>query len=217
MAKFVAYSGGKGRPLSIDPEAELERLIYATLPKAQQRLEQFRTKTKGVRDPSVLGSETELPDFIETSIDILSDLREGNAVSYQTLKELKQNLKMTEQLASRQERVYGRSLDKVLTEEYFKDLDFVSRNSSDVIKTSNQKIKQALSNLTPRQRQEFFMSKHFEDPKTMTGSYEKVKAWAKKETDQELTMQESWAYLRERRLADGLGVSGSLDELASAS
>lgn len=207
MAKYSVSSGRRGRPLSIDPQAELDKLIFQTLPKAQQRLAQFRKETSGVREVSLLGSETQLPGYIEASIDILQDLKEGASISYETLKELKSNLRSVEQLTSRQERVFGRALDTALTSEYFSSLDFFSRNSSEFVKQSNEKVKARLRSMTPQQRQKVFFSSGYQDPATMRGhspSDERVRAWARKHSgNPEMTFDEAWAYVREQRWLNG--------------
>lgn len=211
MAKYSVSSGRRGRPLSIDPQAELDKLVFQTLPKAQERLTQFRKQTSGVRDVSLLGSETQLPGYIEASIDILQDLREGASISYETLKELKNNLRCVEQLASRQERVFGRSLDTALTSDYFQSLDYFSRNSSEFVKQSNEKVKARLRSMSPQQRQKAFFSAGYQDPATMTGrspSDERIRAWARKHSgNNEMTYDEAWAYLREQRWLDSSSTS----------
>lgn len=204
MARLSISSGKRGRPLSIDPEAELDKLIFQNLPKVQQRLKSFREQTSGVRDVRTLGSDVEFPEFIETSIDVLQDLRDGASVSYETLRELKNNLKQASQLASKQERVFGRAIEQALTKDYFSSLDYFSKSSSQFVKQSNERIKDMLNKMTPQQRQRAFMSKGYQDPATMVSdSDQRVLAWARKDSgNQELTVDEAWAYLRERRWAD---------------
>lgn len=206
MAKLFISSGKRGRPLSIDPEAELHKLIFQSIPKAQARLKEFRTQTSGVRDIKTLGSEVELPSAIETTKDVLQNLIEGESVSYETLKELKQNLKQVQQLGSKQERVFGRALEQGLTKEYFSSLDYFSKSSSKFTKESNARVKDMLSKLTPQQRQKAFFSKGYQDPATMVSdSDQRVLAWARKASgNQELTVEEAWAYLREQRWAENL-------------
>lgn len=201
MAKLFVSSGKRGRPLSIDPEAELHKLIFQSIPKAQARLKEFRTQTSGIRDVRTLGSEVELPSAIETTKDVLLNLTEGESISYQTLKELKQNIRQIEQLGSKQERVFGRALEQSLTKQYFSSLDYFSKASSEFVKKSNERIKEKLSKLTPQQRQKAFFSKGYQDPATMVSdSDQRVLAWARKDSgNKELTVEEAWAYLREQR------------------
>lgn len=206
MAKLFVSSGKRGRPLSIDPEAELHNLIYKSIPAAQARLKEFRSTTSGVRDVKTLGSEVELPAAIETTKDVLQNLMEGETVSYETLKELKSNLRQVQQIGSKQERVFGRALEEGLTKEYFSSLDYFSKSSSKFTKESNERVKDMLSKLSPQQRQKAFFSKGYQDPATMVSdSDQRVLAWVRKATgNKELTVEEAWAYLRERRWAEGL-------------
>lgn len=196
MAKLSVSSGGRGRPLTIDPEKELADLMFDIIPKAQKNLARFRKETSGVRGADVLGTETTLPAFIQTSIDVLYDLSEGQSIDYATLRELRQNLQATKQLASRQARVFGRALEPSLTREYFQSLDYEARNSNDLIQKSNRQIKERLSQLTPQQRQKFFMSRQYQDPKTQTAEYARVVAWASKQVGRQVSVQEAWAVLR---------------------
>lgn len=202
--KVYVRSGRRGRPLSIDPEAELNKLIQQTLPKAKQRLSKFRQQTSGVRDSAFLGSETDLPAFVESTIDVLSDLREGARISYESLRETKRAIKIAEQLASKQKRVYGRALEPALTEEYLRDLDrFSSKSGSIYMKRKNAQLRKMFTKLTPQQRQEFFFSKKYQDVRTMAGRYAHIVAWAEAETGRKnMTEEEAWAYLRVRRLED---------------
>lgn len=206
MAKLFVSSGKRGRPLSIDPEAELHKLVFQSIPKAQARLKEFRASTSGVRDVKLLGSEVELPSAFETTRDVLQNLIEGESVSYETLKELKQNLRQAEMLGSKQERVFGRALEEGLTKEYFSSLDYFSRASSKFTKESNERVKEMLSKLTPQQRQKAFFSRGYQDPATMmSDSDRRVLAWARKHSgNQELTVEEAWAYLREQRWKENL-------------
>lgn len=196
MAKLSVSSGGRGRPLSIDPEKELADLMFDIIPAAQKNLANFRKQTSGVRGAEILGTETTLPAFIQTSLDILYDLTEGNSIDYATLKELRANLQSTRQLASKQARVFGRALEPSLTKEYFSSLDYAARNSNDLVQQSNKQIKDRLAQLTPRQRQQFFMSRQYQDPRTQTQEYQRVVAWASKQVGRQVSTQEAWAILR---------------------
>lgn len=207
MAKYYARSGKRGRPLSIDPEKELNKLIFENIPKAKERLAEIKKQSSGIREERLIGGANVLPEYIESSIDVLQDLREGENIEYETLKELKANLRTVERLASKQERVFGSALEKQFTEDYIKSLDYFSRAGSDFVKKSNERVKNMLQNLTPKERQKAFLSKGYQDVATMSSqSDRRVQAWARKETgNQELTVDEAWAYLRERRWADALG------------
>lgn len=200
MAKYSIGSGGKGRPLSIDPQRELNELTFNLIPKAQKNLARFRKETSGVRGAQALGSDTLLPAFLQSSKDILVDLTEGAYIDYDTLRMLKENLTNARLLASRQYRAYGRALEGYYTREYFQALDYSTRNAGELIKRSNEKIKEQLSSLTPQQRQKYFLSRQYQDPKTMTGEYKSLVAWASKEVGREVSVQEAWAIKRESDL-----------------
>lgn len=202
--KISVRSGRRGRPLSIDPEQELNKLIQQTLPKAKERLSKFRSETSGVRDTAFLGSETDLPAFVESTIDVLADLREGAQISYESLREAKRAIKVAEQLASKQKRVYGRALEPALSEEYLRDLDrFSTKTGSTYMKRKNAQLRRMFTKLTPQQRQQFFFSRKYQDVRTQAGRYENIIAWAEAETGRKnMTDEEAWAYLRVRRLED---------------
>lgn len=197
MAKLTISSGRRGRPLSIDPSKELNDLIYKTLPKTRRRLAEIREATSGSRDERILGTEQTLPENIQAAIDVLLDLEEGASVDYDTLKELKANIRNAQMLASPQERVYGRALEERFTTDYLEALEYTSRNASDLVKETNKRVVERLKSLTPQQRQKYFTSRKYQDPRTMTGEYEKVRAWASKKMGRELSMQEAWAVVRD--------------------
>ena len=207
MAKLYIKSGKRGRPLSIDPEKELHKLVFENIPKARERLAEIKKQSSGIREERLIGGANVLPEYIESSIDVLQDLKEGENIDYDTLKELKKNLRTVERLSSKQERVFGSALEQQFTEDYIKSLDYFSRAGSDFVKKSNERVKNMLQNLTPKQRQQAFLSKGYQDIATMSSqSDRRVQAWARKESgNQELTVDEAWAYLRERRWADELG------------
>lgn len=207
MAKYYVKSGKRGRPLSIDPEQELHRLIFENIPKARERLAEIKSQSKGIREERLIGGANVLPEYIESSIDVLQNLQEGENIDYATLKELKQNLRTVERLSSKQERVFGSALEKQFTEDYVQSLDYFSRAGSEFVKKSNERVKNMLASLTPQQRQKAFLSRGYQDVATMSSTSDRrVQAWARKETgNQELTVDEAWAYLRERRWADTLG------------
>lgn len=200
MAKLKISSGRRGRPLSIDPEKELHDLIFEYGKKAHARLRQLAQKSSGVRDIATFGSETEWSKAMESAKDILIDLQENESIDYETLKELKENLKTARELASKQERVFGRALEKQLTKEYFSQLDYFSQNESVDVKASNARIKERIMQMTPKERQSFFLSRSYQDPATMGGRYENVRAWASNKGGREMTMNEAWAYIRERNI-----------------
>lgn len=203
MALFKIYTGKRGRPLSIDPELELERLIDYSIPKAKTRLAQIRRETRGSRDPDIVGTETDLPGFINTTIDALVDLTQGGTVDAQTLRELKRNIKITEQLGSKQRRVYGRALTPLLEQDYFKQLEKTEKSGSRLVKQANDQFRRRYSRMTRQEQQSFFFSQQYQDIRTQVARYEHIRAWAEDRYNQkDLTDAEAWALLREQRLAD---------------
>lgn len=203
MARINIYSGRRGRPLTIDPDDLLNRLISKDLPKMNERLAKFRRESAGVRDAEILGTETQLPGWAQATIDALADLQEGAKLSYEAVKQIKKDVKTIEQLGSRQQRVYGRALEPLLSADYEQALDRQSKNANNYIRQRNIQSKRKLHQMTPRERQGFYFSKYYQDPRTTTGTYENIKSWARERSGQRnLSMSESWAYLREQRLND---------------
>lgn len=202
MAKLYVSSGRRGRPASIDAEQELIDLTRYYLPRAKRTLQTFREQTKGARDAEFLGTETELPDFIQSTLNALIDVAEEGTITYEDYAQIKTNLNTIRQLASRQQRVYGRALSGMLMQDFERSLNFFSSNASEFVRKYNEQTKEALRQLTPQQRQSYFLSRNYQDPATMVGDYENVRAWAtsnyQKKTGESknLTMQEAWAYLR---------------------
>lgn len=202
MAKLSVSSGRRGRPLSIDPEKELQELIFRDIPKAKERLAEFRKETSGLRDAAILGTETELPDFIQSTIDILADIQENQSIDYESLKQLKKNLRTTRELKSKQKRVYGRALDEKIFEDYQKTLLRQDSTSSDFVLQSNKRVLGKLEKMTKQQRQKFFFSRGYQDPATMRKDYKRLVAWASKKVGRQLTVDEAWAVVREERLEE---------------
>lgn len=201
MAKLSVSSGRRGRPLSIDPEKELQELIFKDIPKAKERLAEFRKETSGLRDPAILGTETELPNFIQSTLDILADIQENQSIDYESLKQLKKDLKTTRQLESKQQRVYGRALEEKIFEDYRKTLLRQDSTSSDIVLESNKRVLSKLEKLSRQQRQKFFFSRSYQDPRTMSKEYKRLIAWAEKKTGRkQLTVEEAWAILREEQV-----------------
>lgn len=209
MAKIVIKSGKRGRPLSIDP-VEAIKDLFKVLPQVKSNLSQIRKETSGVRDERIFGSETELPDYIERTFDVLSNLRENEKISYENLRELKQDIRFIERLASRQRRVKETIFSDILFESYKKNIKFMSRYASKFTKAQYNKLITNIEKLTPSERQEFFLSVGYQDPMTIgTNDYQRVINYAETETGQTgLTKQEAFAYLIYRRQQDYLDTKG---------
>lgn len=210
MPQIKIKQAGKGRPIIIDVEQELERFTQQ-LPKVKMRLQQIRQTTSGERSEAILGSETSLPKSIEATYDVLQALKEGQQINIDTAKELRENLTLIKELASKQERVYGRALAKTFTSEYFKDIEYASKSASNIQKQILSKLKTNVQQLTPRQQQSFFTSRAYQNVKTNQGNYQKVVAWAENDIksrtgeDVQLTTSEALSYVELQKQSQFIG------------
>lgn len=194
----------KGRPYTIDTEKEQQK-IEKYLPKAKQRLKTIREKTSGYRSESVLGTSTTLPDWIETSLFSLELLEQGSKISLQEAKNIKQTTQSIKQLSSKQERVYGRSLEPFITAEYLSDIEELKKNSSTFAIKQLNRLEKNIKKLTARQRQKLYFSAGYQDLKTIYIEYEHIKTWAEKKSHKkEMTYQEAGFYLIAKRQEEGL-------------
>lgn len=203
MARFTIRTGRRGRPLTLDTE-ELTTQFMKSFEAAKSTLAQIRRKTSGVRDTSILGTPTSLPEWLETTYQVISS---GiGQLDYTSARELKAGVKATRQLASRVEKSRQQALSDIMYNQYIYELDTMISKSSEQAKDSYEKLKQRIQSLNKIERQEFFTSKFYESPKAFGGKeYEKILAWSKKETGKEaMTFQEAGAYLLYRRAIDGL-------------
>ena len=203
MARFTIRTGRRGRPLTLDTE-ELTTQFMKSFAAAKSTLAQIRRKTSGVRDTSILGTPTSLPEWLETTYQVISS---GiGQLDYISAKELKAGVKATRQLASRVDKSRQQALSDIMYNQYIAELDAMASKSSKQAKANYDKLKQKIKSLTKQQRQEFFTSSSYESPKAFgKQKYEKIRAWAKKETSKKnMTYQESYAYLLYRRAMDGL-------------
>ena len=206
MAKFTIRTGRRGRPLTLDTE-ELTTQFMKSFVAAKSTLAQIRRKTSGVRDTSILGTPTSLPEWLETTYQVISS---GiGQLDYASARELKAGVKATRQLASRVEKSRQQALSDIMYNQYIYELDVLISKSSEQAQDSYEKLKQRIQSLNKIERQEFFISEFYESPKAFGGrEYEKILAWSKKETGkEEMTFQEASAYLLYRRAVDGLGNS----------
>lgn len=210
MAIIRVRTGGRGRPLEIDVEKTLKQ-FEQQLPRAKARLQEIRRTTSGVRDAEILGTETQLPKALSASIDVLEALSEGKDISYQTARELRQNLRSVEQLASRQERVFGRSLASLLTRQYEQDIKARLQNASGVTQRIYKRMLQRVQQLTPKQQQTFFFSRGYQLTSTQ-GQYQRVIEWAQNDIAEKeginvkLTSDEALAYVEEQKQIAELGI-----------
>lgn len=212
MAIITVKTGGRGRPLKIDTEKALQSFLKSK-DLAQARLQQIRQEAHGVRAESIVGSDLSLPSALEASYDVLQALRAGEQISYQTAKELRAGLLATKQLASKQERVYGRALAETFKRQYLKDIEQATKYASKFTKEQFAEIKRELEKLKPAQQQKFFLSRGYQDPRTTTGQYQRVIEWAENDiltsTGEvvKLTGAEALAYAnKEKALAEILAL-----------
>lgn len=205
----ITVKGGRGRPLSIDPDKLLAEM-YRTIPVAQQRLNQLRSISSGERREEIFGSETTLPKSVDAALDVLDALKTGQQITHKTALELRRTTTMLRQLASPQSRVYGRALDASLQSAYEEDIAFLTKRSitSPLATQYLTDLQDLVNSMTPKQRQSFLLSKGYQSPRTATQKYERVKKWAEKDHEektgqwQSFTMAEAWAYTLYRRAQD---------------
>lgn len=200
MATFK--SGKRGRPLELDIESTYFRFWDLT-PLASIRLGKLRQETKGIRGEAVFGSQTSLPDWLDESLDLLSEARQGRDLSYKEAKQIKQNLESLKELTSPQRRVYERALSEQLTMSYYDELtSFEKKAKSKFTKQQISDIKTKVSSMTKRERQKLLTSKKYQSPKA-TGRYKRVRAWAEKDSGRKnMTYEEAWAYLQKQKIGE---------------
>ena len=200
--KIQIRTGGRGRPLEIDVDATLKQFM-AQLPQAKARLQEIRRTTSGERSESILGSETTLPKGIKASIDVLEALQQGQKIDYATARELRSNLRTVKELASKQERVYGRALSSSLLKQYEQDIKYQSKYASKQVSQTYKGMLERVERLTPRQQQKFFTSRGYQNVKTNRRDYKRVIEWAEADIqnkygqDVQLTAEEAFAYMLE--------------------
>lgn len=204
MAKFTIKGGGRGRPLTIDTEKIFTQLEQAYRP-AMRNLAQIRRASSGVRDAELLGTQTSVPEWWQTTLQLAEQAQSG-ALSYEAAKYVKENLQAIKRLASRQERSRAQALSDILYKDYLRDLEYQMRGANKESQKYYEATKAKIERMTKRQRQEFFTSKSYESPRAFgRNRYEKIRAWAKKNTGKAaMSYQEAYAYLLYRRASDGL-------------
>lgn len=185
----------RGRPREIDTNLIYREIVEATK-KALPRLEEIRQSTKGYRGERVLGSKTSVPDWVEESLDLLQTADDGRDLSVSEAVSITQTLKNLRELASPQARVYGRAIGEQLTKEYVIAFgEFKDGKISNFTQEQIQDIQQKLESMSIRERQDFFLSNRYQDPRS-TGRYKRVLEWAKADSGKAvMSYQEAWAYL----------------------
>lgn len=185
----------RGRPREIDTNLIYQEIVEATK-KALPRLEEIRQSTKGYRGERVLGSKTSVPDWVEESLDLLQTADYGRDLTTSEAVSITQTLKNLRELASPQARVYGRAIGEQLTKEYVVAFgEFKDGKISNFTQEQIQDIQQKLESMSIRERQDFFLSNRYQDPRS-TGRYKRVLEWAKADSGKAvMSYQEAWAYL----------------------
>ena len=198
----IYKSGKRGRPLELDINKVYDD-FWSLTPLADIRLRKFRQETKGIRGEAIFGSQTSLPDWIDESMDLLVEAKQGRELSYKEAKQIKQNLESMKELTSTQRRVYERALSEQLTMSYYDELTkFEEKAKSQFTKKQISDIKSKVGSMTKRERQKLLTSKKYQSPKA-TGRYKRVKAWAEKDSGRKnLTYEEAWAYLQKQKIGE---------------
>lgn len=200
-----------GRPITIDTEQTILNFQRNIL-KAKKTLASIRRRTSGYREERLLGTPTTLPDFITNTLDALNALQDGEKLSLQAVREIKTNLKATKELASVQSRVRERALADLMRQQYEAEMLNVAKDASKFTKKSIGRQIGRIKAMTKKQQQEFFTSTKYQSPKTMYKRYKKIVDWANADYEKrsgqkvDLSWQEAYTYMLERRQADGLTI-----------
>lgn len=209
MAILTIKTGERGRPLKIDVDASLKQFMQQ-LPRAKARLQEIRRTTSGERAESILGSETTLPKGIRASMDVLEALQTGEKIDYATARELRANLRVVKELASKQERVYSRALASSLLKQYEQDIQYQSKYASKQVSQTYKGMLERVKTLTPRQQQKFFTGRGYQNVKTNRRDYQRIIEWAENDIqskygqDVQLTAEEAFAYMLEDRQIEAI-------------
>lgn len=209
MAILTIKTGERGRPLKIDVDASLKQFMQQ-LPRAKARLQEIRRTTSGERAESILGSETTLPKGIRASMDVLEALQTGEKIDYATARELRSNLRVVKELASKQERVYSRALASSLLKQYEQDIQYQSKYASKQVSQTYKGMLERVKTLTPRQQQKFFTGRGYQNVKTNRRDYQRIIEWAENDIqnkygqDVQLTAEEAFAYMLEDRQIEAI-------------
>ena len=203
--KITVKSGGRGRPLVVDTTNLLSQL-NKSLSGAKQTLSKIRKSTSGYRGVEILGTHTQLPDWLEETFQLLDMAKEGMKISYEQAKFLKSGIETTKQLASSRIATQNKALSKYFEQEFYSMIDNAMENQSSFTKEQFRSMERAFRQMTPQAKQEFMLSKAYQDIETLSKKYKKIKAWADKQTGKSLTYAEADAYLIKRRMQDGLSV-----------
>lgn len=196
--KVYFKSGGRGRPLSIDIEESIN-MINKNMSKVGARLKEFRRITSGYKGERLLGSETDLPGYIEATKEALTELGKGETFSREVAQEIRKNLKLIRDLASKQERVYGRAISNEIYATYRAEIEKKIEISSKFAKQQYKQILSRLENMSPVEREKYFFSKKYQSTKTFDGTggtdMQRIVNWAEGKTGRSMSDDEAIAYL----------------------
>lgn len=207
--KIQVKSGGRGRPLTIDTE-KLLATVNSNLGKAKQTLSQIRKSTSGYRGVEILGSNVELPEWLEETYTLIDMAQRGTRLSYQLAKNLCAGVRAVERLAG--SRTKKTALSEYFAKEFYEMIDYGMKNQSQFTKEQLRSMERIFRQMSPKQQQEFMLSKGYQDIKTLSKKYRNIKTWAEKSSGRSLTYAEADAYLLKRRMQDGLSTE-FIDEL----
>lgn len=200
--KVYFKTGGRGRPLSIDIEESIN-MINRNIPKVAERLKQFRKESSGYRGERLIGSETDLPEYISSTKEALTQLGQGEQFSKAVAQEIRKNLKLIRDLASKQERVYGRAISNEIYATYRADIEKKIAVSSNFAKKQYEQILRRLENMSPVEREKYLFSKKYQDVKTFDGTggtdMQRIINWAEEKTGRSMSQDEAIAYLLNER------------------
>lgn len=205
MSIIKIRTGERGRPITFDTDV-LREQIYNLYEKASPRLEKIRSSSTGYRGEEILGSAQSYPDWVTKSLDVISDYDMGGVLrpNKADLQEIKSTIKSLRQLSSPRIGVSARALSERISEYYLGELGKWEKDATSFTKKRIGKIREKIESLSTKQITKLMLSKAYQDPKTASQRYEKVKKWAKSKTKRKLSYQEAWIYLLSDKLEKGI-------------
>lgn len=212
---IVYKSGRRGRPLNIDIEKERAALTRS-FRQAAETLEKERKTTSGIRGADVFG-DVGLPPTWYREAELSLERLKSN-ISYQEAKDALSNIrdvqKIVQQLASKRSDARERGLYNVISGELKREFAAgVKAVTSSKSKELLKKLVQNIEKLSKKEQIDFSKSRHYQDVRTAStpNRYRHSLEWAREQTgDNTLTQEESFLYIINRRLEDGLGVTEDL-------
>ena len=208
-------SGKPGRPLKIDIEKERIALMRS-FRQVAEILEKERKMTSGIRGSDVFGDVGLPPTWYREAE--LSLERLQSSISY---KEAKKELskvraaqRVVKQLSSKRSDARERGLYSIISEEIQAELEVQEKNiTSSKSREFLKKLRENIEKLSKKEQIDFAKSRHYQDVRTAStpNKYKHAIEWARDQSgDDTLTQEESFLYIINRRLEDGLGVTEDL-------